>query len=910
MESENNVIIDISEVPKKRREPEPFIMNTKKADTKLYLLLSFFAPCILVLICWIFQGVYPFGDNQILVTDFWHQYYPFANILHGKLQDHSSLLYTWESGMGSNFLAMMAYYAASPLNLFTMFVPEEFLREAITFILAMKIGFAGLFTGMFLKYTFRRNDISVCCFAVLYALCSYMMGYYWNIIWIDTVALLPLVMLGVVKLVREKKTALYGAAFALALISNYYIGLFICIFTVIAFFCICLFECKRFRDFLFSGLRMLGMTAVGLGISGFMLLPAYYALQLTNSADNTFPDSVSFYEEWVDLFANMTAFREPTVKEGLPNLYCGIICVVLAGMFIVSRHIRIREKISAVLILAFLLISCNMNVLNFIWHGFHFTNMLPYRYSFLFSFVLVVMAYRAFDLVLSGKIRLPDSIAMFIIAGGAFAAAWFSERNEQQTTAMWFSLAASLFYVTVMFLYERRVLKPIMMCGLISIGLFLEMFMNVRTGTTAVGVSDRVSYPSKSAEIQELLERIEREEDSLFYRAEISTWYTLNDPALYSYNGVSQFSSMANKNITTFLRKLGVAGSEAGNRYYYALTSPLTNMFTGIKYVISRTGDILDTETMEKLYTSGQVKAYKNEYALPIGFMVNEELSAYDGIAYDNPFEAQNDFFAKATGISEPLFTSIDVTHTSHSGMNEKNGVYKKSYGNYTYSVDKEAESHILQFNFIPEERSVLYAYFCADGVSEVNILRDNVDEGSYNVTKMQGFIAPIGTYASGEKASVNANITDDERTKGSIKLYVYALDTEVLEMAYERFLSESIELEEFSDISFTGTIDAKSDGLCYFSIPYDGGWTAYIDGEKAETVSIGGAMTGVNVSRGTHRIEFRYSPEGFTAGMIASSAGVLIWLTVLIMEYLRGKKKQEEMQDEKSESNDGISRN
>lgn len=894
MESENNVIIDVSEVPKKRREPEPFIMNTKKADTKLYLLLSFFAPCILVLICWIFQGVYPFGDNQILVTDFWHQYYPFANILHGKLQDHSSLLYTWESGMGSNFLAMMAYYAASPLNLFTMFVPEEFLREAITFILAMKIGFAGLFTGMFLKYTFRRNDISVCCFAVLYALCSYMMGYYWNIIWIDTVALLPLVMLGVVKLVREKKTALYGAAFALALISNYYIGLFICIFTVIAFFCICLFECKRFRDFLFSGLRMLGMTAVGLGISGFMLLPAYYALQLTNSADNTFPDSVSFYEEWVDLFANMTAFREPTVKEGLPNLYCGIICVVLAGMFIVSRHIRIREKISAVLILAFLLISCNMNVLNFIWHGFHFTNMLPYRYSFLFSFVLVVMAYRAFDLVLSGKIRLLDSIAMFIIAGGAFAATWFSERDEQQTTAMWFSLGASMFYVIIMFLYERRVLKPIMMCGLISIGLFLEMFMNVRTGTAAVGVSDHVSYPSKNAEIQELLGKIDMEEDSLFYRTELSTWYTLNDPALYSYNGISQFSSMANKNVTTFLRKLGVAGSEAGNRYYYALTSPLTHMFTGIRYVISRTGDIMDTETMERAYTSGLAEAYRNEYSLPIGFMVNEELSAYDGEAYDNPFEAQNDFFTKATGITDPLFTSIDVTHTNHSGMNEKTGVYKKSYGNYTFSVDTEAENHTLHFNFIPEEKSVLYAYFCADGVSEVNILRDNKDEGSYSVTKMQGFIAPIGTYAAGEKASVNANITDDNRTKGSIKLYVYALDMDVLDKAYEQLSSGGIELDEFSDTYFSGTVEAEKDGICYFSIPYDGGWTAYVDGKKTDIITIGGAMTGVNVSCGTHYIELKYMPEGFIAGVTATSAGIVIWLTVLVMEYLKGKKKQE----------------
>lgn len=871
-------------------EPEtPAVIDTKKADTRLYLLLSFFVPCVLMLIGWIFQGVHPFGDGQILVTDFWHQYYPFANILHGKLQDFSSsLLYTWESGMGSNFLAMMAYYAASPLNFLTLLVPGAFLREAMTFILMLKIGFAGLFTGMFLKYTFRRNDVSICCFGIMYALCSYIMGYYWNTIWIDTVALLPLVMLGAVKLVREKKITLFSIAFALALISNYYIGLFICVFSVIAFFCICLFESTGFKRFIFSGFRMLGAAALGLAISAFMLLPAFFALQLTNSADNTFPTDISWYESWLDILANMTAFREPTVKEGLPNLYCGIICVIFIGMFLRSGSVRIREKIVSVLILAFILVSCNMNKLNFIWHGFHFTNMLPYRFSFLFSFVLVVMGYRVFDLILSRKIKLIDTIAMTLIAAGAFAVTWFSERDTAQTQAMWMSFAMSMFYIVVIFLYERRVLKSFVMCALVSLGLMFEMFMQVRTGTAAVGTSDYDSYPTKNAEIQQLLDEIDTADDDLFFRTEISTWYSLNDPALYSYNGVSQFSSMANRSVTTYLRTLGLPGSEAGNRYYYALSSPVTNMFTGIKYVISRTGEIMETYAMEKTGTSGSVDAYKNKFTLPIGFMTDGDILTYNGEDYSQPFDAQNAIFSKATGITEPLFTPIDVTHSAHTGMNGKNGVYKSRYGCYTFSIDETADSHSFKFNFIPEEDSVLYAYFWADGAEKVNILQDDVQFGSYSFTKQQGFIAPIGTCEAGVKTSVCADVTDSSVKRGSVRIYVYKLNTDVLEMGYELLSSGGIQLQEFSDNSLEGTVTAFEDGVCYFSIPQEKGWTAYVDGERVETKTVGNAMLAVPVSKGTHTIKLKYIPQGAVAGAAASGCGIVIWCAALYAESRR----------------------
>ena len=226
------------------------LLASNRNNPKRYLLLSVLLPMLLVAVGWIVLEVHPFGTRQILVTDFWHQYYPFLCILQEKLKHGESLLYTWQSGMGSNFAAMMAYYTASPLNLLTLLVPVSMLRDTVTGLVLLKIGAAGGFFAAFLKGTYGRNDSSLCLFGTMYALCDFMMGYSWNIIWLDTVAMLPLVMLGVVRLVRTGSYRLYTISLALAMLANFYIGFFICIFTVIAYFCICIFTGMGFKRFL------------------------------------------------------------------------------------------------------------------------------------------------------------------------------------------------------------------------------------------------------------------------------------------------------------------------------------------------------------------------------------------------------------------------------------------------------------------------------------------------------------------------------------------------------------------------------------------------------------------------------------------------------------------------------------
>ena len=76
----------------------------------------------------------------------------------------------------------------------------------------------------------------------------------------------------------------------------------------------------------------------------------------------------------------------------------------------------------------------------------------------------------------------------------------------------------------------------------------------------------------------------------------MTSTYTLNDSALYGYRGISQFSSAANVSATKFIKRLGMYASEAGNRYYYRISTPVVNSLLGVKYIMSKRGALQSEE--------------------------------------------------------------------------------------------------------------------------------------------------------------------------------------------------------------------------------------------------------------------------------------------------------------------------
>lgn len=451
----------------------------EKLITGFYLFLAFFVPFILMFIAFAIAKVAPFGDKQILATDLWHQYYPFLVDYHDKLQNGGSLLWTWSSGGGTNYPALMAYYTASPLNLLSVFFPASALREFVYVTTCVKIGLAGLFFALFLRITFKRRDVTITAFGIMYALCAFIMGYYWNIIWLDTIALVPLVIAGTIALLRDGRFRLYIAALSLSLIANYYMALFTCIFVALVSIGYTIVEWKSWRKTLRDFFKMAGCTIVSFMISAALIIPVYFALKTTYSADNTYPQTFAVNMGGTADFggvltgmgktiANSIAQVHPTAKEGLPNVYCGVFTIFLAFLFLFCSKIKLRERLYCLGMLLFFMVSFVIRQLDYIWHGFHFPNMLPYRFSFLFSFVVLYMAFRVFTHI--DAIRPVSVIAAtcsFLIYLG-IAARYYNEGISPSISS------AGDMYKTI---DERIITDPVMISGFFGLVIALSVLL-------------------------------------------------------------------------------------------------------------------------------------------------------------------------------------------------------------------------------------------------------------------------------------------------------------------------------------------------------------------------------------------------------------------------------------------------
>src|SRR5699024_4710170 len=91
----------------------------------------------------------------------------------------------------------------------------------------------------------KTNDFGAAFFGIFYALSGYMAAYSWNIMWLDCLLLFPLIVLGLERLVREKKCFLYCITLGLSILSNYYISIMICIFMVLYFMALLILEKKE-----------------------------------------------------------------------------------------------------------------------------------------------------------------------------------------------------------------------------------------------------------------------------------------------------------------------------------------------------------------------------------------------------------------------------------------------------------------------------------------------------------------------------------------------------------------------------------------------------------------------------------------------------------------------------------------
>ena len=140
------------------------------------LLISFLIPFVGMTVLMLLRQFQPFGSLSMLYSDAYHQYYPFFVEMRESILNGDGLLWNWSIGLGLDFLGLFAYYLASPLNWLSILVPKSMLLGYFSMLNPLKLGFAGLFFGLFLKKIFNRDDRSIALFSAFYATCAWALG--------------------------------------------------------------------------------------------------------------------------------------------------------------------------------------------------------------------------------------------------------------------------------------------------------------------------------------------------------------------------------------------------------------------------------------------------------------------------------------------------------------------------------------------------------------------------------------------------------------------------------------------------------------------------------------------------------------------------------------------------------------
>ena len=881
------------------QKPEEIVIHTARLQSKRsklltfnfsVLTLSFLLPVLIQSIVFILHKVFPFGTESIIASDFFHQYYPFINDLWHRSRDGTLGIWSWTLGGGADYLPVIAYYLASPFNLLALLFPHSWLRELVTLSLLFKLGFAGLFMAYYLKQRFRQERIALPFFSSLYALCGFTLGYYWNIIWFDTFALFPLVMLGFDVFMREGKYKLYILSLGLSMFFNYYICFFVCIFIAISFFAQCIILKLDLRTFLRKLGLIAGFSAIAIGITALLVVPALKAMMNTSHVGSGFTeDYYLLYFNIFDLLGNFIAFTPPTVLEGMPNHYSGMISVLLCGIFLYSKKIPLREKIVFIATLTFLIFGNNFNILYWILNGFRYPNQIPFRNTFIISFLVIMATYRAFLVRNENDKR--EYIAMGIIAVIFLVSALLGLQETKHVIA---SAALSAGYIGLLFFSSEtknaRVKMVIKTAFFLLI--ILEIVVTSHAGVTRRGTIPRNNFPDRNQQVQKLL-TTRQEPVNDFFRTEQAYRLSFNDPAMYNYRGISFFSASAQNSVNRFMNGLGIAGIRDGNRFIYTETTPLTNAFLNIRYMISRRGRASDPDVYWQINDiNGDSLLLENRYYLPFGFMVNDTLADYTHL--EHPFLSQNDIFHRATGLDGDIFTVTDL-------------------GNHDIDARRGADDLLRLYMVWQHEASYdgMYYLFIDYGSqslrSSIEVFHETTRLNVIEV--LSRHIVTLGRFSKGDNIMIRLvrwlTVNDilpqtyeellefDEAMEERPVLYIGSLDSALFDQGYNILASEPLEITEFKSTRIKGHVTSSRGGLLYTSLPDDGNWRAYANGVETGIILIDNAMAAIRLPPGTHEIEFRYRNRALTAGIFVSLLSLFVFAGLILLERRRKEKRE-----------------
>lgn len=832
-----------------------------KKKTGFAYIAAFGIPFIICVLVCIGNGVYPFGSKCILHVDMYHQYCPFFMEFMDKLKSGGSLMHSWNLGLGSDFVSLYAYYLASPVNWLLILCPKGFVIEFMTISILVKIGVAGLAFFYFLKENDRlerrkwqmekRQILPALVFSTAYALSGFVVAYSWNIMWMDVIALTPFVMIGLKRLVYEKRPMLYYISLAVAIWSNYYMAIMLCIMLVF-YFILLLVEKKGQR--LASIWRFGYYSLLAGGTSAVLLLPEMKILSYSGSSGIEFPDSMEWYFNLLtELSRFCTAAESNVFTDGIPNLYAGAFTVFLLVLYVLNDRISWKKKLPRLAMVVFFMLSFANNYLDFFWHGLHFPDSLPARQSFLFIFLLLVLGYHTIQRW-QGTQLWHIFVSIVLWCGLMVMGVVYTDKEITDNRA--FIVTGLLIFcygiMMILAIYSEKKMRDIIMELAFTVAI-CELAINI--ALTGLLTTDRTSYLSKMADYSEIIKAANERSDGEFFRMEDTGRKTKNDGALYGYASTTQFSSLMDVNISHLFQSVYMEGGK--NYYCYNGATPLLSAMLSVRYIFSE-NQLEESKYHKLIGSSGRQYLYENTYCLPLAYMLPGDLEENWNNSADDEIVSLNDL-GYQFGETEDMIEEVETVADEMSGSTTI---------------------------YLPEEGFYFAAYDSCDSDS-LSVLLGGARRKKFSKTTHK-YIIEIGYTSDANTATI------ENETSETISYTVYRINPEVVESIYNKLCRNVLEIESWSDTQVKGHIRVDEEGLLMFTVPAEDGWTVYVDDEAMPEENFKEAFLAVSLEEGEYDIRISYRTPYLIEGGATSAGCVILFVCTMIFgeKYKKWREK------------------
>lgn len=889
-------------------------LEIKEASSKKYYVVYSICFVFTVLILSI-----PFiksGKGLIQYHDMLQQYYYSFEYFSDYLQEIIRTLFEsgkleipmwdFQIGMGADILTSLNYYViGDPLNLISVFFKNSHLEYVFHFLLIFRVYLAGICFSMFSRkigyigwHTLGATYIYIFSIYTYYSIFMYAA-------FINPFIYLPLLLLGIEKILRKESPIVFVSSVFVSLCSNFYFFYMLVILAVIyyliRYFTINVSEQyhkekkSAFFQFLKDTMRIFVFALVGVLMSLVIFLPILIAFfnqgrEVYSNLNNLFFYNLTEYMQLV------SAFISPKILKNYNLLgYCPIIIIAIILLFR-TKNKAMKEvralKVGFIVLSMFLMIPIFSSMMN----GFSYSNN---RWLFGYAFLLALIV----EFVLGNlqNYTKKDYRYVYLVIIGYILLVLFFETFQTKSVmmgAVWL-LVFAIAFVSVK--GEARTRIPIITTLCICCCTYYGAYYYSQMSGFDMSQLKNFGEANSTAE-NTAANAIKKIKDDDFYRVDISLDEIKNEALVLKYHPTAFYYSLFQGNITKFNKELVNAQTTVANLQKGNAGRTYLNLLTNTKYIV------LDDDKQpipygykfydEYTYNSKTVQIYKNENALPLGYTYDSYLSydEYEKLDVEKKEEAmlQTAILEKTGHVSEKFKEAVPQYHSQRLDYEIVNTENLKIQED-VIDVNENGGNLTLKVN-VPE-KSELMVYLEKIKMNEKQALDQFVIEAQVNQTSSNVTLQQSGNKFYWGQDNALLSLGNGQKGEQLIKITFYNSgkyninDVQIICHNMENFMSQVDKLTENSFVVDTiknnrvqGNISVDKDKILALGIPYSSGWKIYVDGEEKELLKVNTMWSGVMIEKGNHFIELKYCTPGIKQGGIISLVTAILFGGYLVI--------------------------